>query len=118
MGFLDNLKDAIATGGDRRAFRARRRNRLGNIAVKEALGWALDSRGMLKHKSGRWQTGDYIYTVDSADDEEVPGGYFLSVSWPIGGYDMSGKKREHTTIVFDANGRIANCSRNRKNGWI
>ena len=119
MGFLDNLKDAIASGGDRHAFNARRRRRLGGAAVQQALGWATDSRGVLKHRSGKWTQGEYEYTVDATGDPAAPGGYYLSIWWPTGGRTVGGKRKgEHTTVVFDAEGRIANCKSNRQNGWI
>ncbi len=47
MGFLDNLKDALASGGDREAFNARRGQRLGRTAVQAVLNEALDSSGKL-----------------------------------------------------------------------
>ena len=118
MGFWENLKDAAATGGDRQAFMERRGQRLAQTAIREALGWALDSRGVLKHKSGKWTQGDYEYTVGDSDDPEVPGGYYLSIWWPTGGRTLRGKRGEHTTVVFDSSGRIANCSANRRGGWI
>lgn len=119
MGFFDNLKDALATGGDREAFMERRAQRLGNLAVKGALSWAIDSNGVLKHRSDKWTQGDYEYTVDATDDPEAAGGYFLSIWWPTGGRTLGGKRKgEHTTIVFDSNGHIANCKSNRQNGWV
>jgi len=113
MGFWDNLKDALATGGDREAFKTRRGQRLGQAAVKAALDQALDANGRLTQWDGQWEVGEYQYTVNPATDPEVPEGYYLSISWPTGG-----RKRDHTTIVFDANGYIADCKSNRKNGWV
>lgn len=113
VSFFDNLKDALLTGGDRDAFMARRGHRLGKAAVDAVLSQALDSNGKLRHRDGQWTVGDYQYTVNSTNDPEAPGGYYLSISWPTGG-----RSRDHTTVVFDAEGSIADCKSNRKNGWV
>jgi hypothetical protein len=113
VSFLDNLKDALATGGDREAFMARRGYRLGKAAVDAVLNQAVDGNGKLKQWDGQWEVGEYQYTVNPTSDPEAPGGYYLSISWPTGG-----RKRDHTTVVFDAEGRIADCKSNRKNGWV
>jgi len=64
MGFLDNLKDALATGGDREAFKARRGQRLGSAAVQDVLKQALDSNSKLVNLNGTREVGDYHYTVN------------------------------------------------------
>lgn len=88
---------------------------IGRTAVQEVLGYAMDSRGRLVHTSGKWRQGDLEYTVSPADDPAAPGGYFMSISWP---HPTEPGQREHTSIVFDAEGGIADTASNHRNGWL
>lgn len=91
------------------------RYKTGQEAVRAALGYSRDGRGRLVHTSGKWQQGELEYTVSPADDPSAPGGYFMSISWPD---PANPGRREHTSIVFDAEGAIANTASNRRNGWL
>ena len=91
------------------------RHQVGERAVQAVLGYSRDGRGRLVHTSGKWQQGDLEYTVSSTDDPAAPGGYFMSISWP---HPTKSGQREHTSIVFDANGFIADTASNRHNGWL
>ncbi len=91
----------------------RRPDKLGETAVKTVLGQVLDSRGKLQYTSGQWTHGDLHYTVREANDRGAEGGHILSISWPA-----SLTRREHTTIVFDADGNIAKTKSNKTGGWL
>lgn len=83
--------------------------------MQAALGQVTDGRGRLVHASGQWTQGDLEYTVNPATDKQAPDGYYLSVSWP---HPTQKGQREHTTIVFTAEGEIADTASNRRNGWL
>jgi hypothetical protein len=88
---------------------------IGRTAVRAALDQVVDSRGRLVSKDGKWSQGDLEYTVNPTNDPQAPGGYYLSISWP---HPTQKGQREHTTIVFTADGYIADATSNRKNGWL
>ena len=115
MGFLDGLakavEAAIFNGGsfkDFQEFKQRQAN------PQHYLSLITDENGRLQYDNGRWTQGNMRFTINPTDDLEAPGGTFVCME-VLG---ANGETLEKATIVFDADGYIADTKSNRKGGWI
>jgi hypothetical protein len=93
MGFFDNLKDALVTGGDRQSFHARRDARLGQELIARLRLGQVAINGAQQIAPPHWTK----YTSGTGRDGTPQTNYFEGV---IGERDQ----RRKVHVVVDANG--------------